>query len=214
MGPLNLNSVFSYSAGHTCLNSKFWMAFFNKERHCLVIMNARINLLFIRCLGGVYSSYFSCIEWKLTFLLRSALLDSYIVRFIYCCVLTKNAIPTFLGAFIFVTKRWFIYSSSGNAAVTSSHLEPSCKTHVKIMWSTCKLKKFDENCCEIVNFIPNLSENETLIKTTVLLEIVLRAFFLSSNLQRNAEGHKTLTQISICGTVWIVAVLAWLTNDN
>ena len=72
--------------------------------------------------------------------------------------------------------------------------------------------KFDINCCETVNFRPNLSENEILIYNNVIENS--RAFLLSSNLQRNTEVHKTLTQICICGTVLMVAVLTSLTNDG
>ena len=41
-----------------------------------------------------------------------------------------------------------------------------------------------------------------------------KAFLLSSNLQRNTEVQKTLTQICICGTVLMVAVSASLTDGG
>ena len=63
-----------------------------------------------------------------------------------------------------------------------------------------------------LNFRPNLSENGILIYNNVVGNS--RAFLLSSNLQRNTEVHKTLTQICICGTVVMVAVSASLTNDG
>ena len=66
-----------------------------------------------------------------------------------------------------------------------------------------QLKKFDVNFFEIVNFRPNLSENEILISNNVIGSS--RTFLLSSNLQRNTKVHKRLTQISICGTVLIGA---------
>ena len=80
-----------------------------------------------------------------------------------------------------------------------------CPNWLKIMWSTCNLKKLDVNCCEIVNFRPYLSEKEILIYNYVVENS--RAF-LYSNLQRITEVHKTLTQIWICGIVLMVAVLA------
>ena len=86
------------------------------------------------------------------------------------------------------------------------------KKVLKIYWSTCNLKKFDVNCCETVNFRPNLSENEILIYNSVVRKS--RTFLLSPNLQRNTEDHKTLTQICIYGTVLIVAVSASLTNEG
>ena len=61
-----------------------------------------------------------------------------------------------------------------------------------------------------MNFRPNLSKNEILIYNNVVGNN--RAFLLSSDLQRNTEFHKTLTQICICGTVLMVAVLASLTD--
>ena len=63
------------------------------------------------------------------------------------------------------------------------------------MWSTCNLKKFNVDCCETVNVRPNLSENDILIYYNVVGN--RKTFLLSSNLQRNTEIHKTLTQICI-----------------
>ena len=83
---------------------------------------------------------------------------------------------------------------------------------LKIGWSTCNLQNFDGNCCETMNFRCNLSENEILICNNVVGNSM--AFLLSSNVQRNKEVHKTLTQIFICGTVLIVAVSVPLTNDS
>ena len=82
---------------------------------------------------------------------------------------------------------------------------------LKIWWSTCNLKKFDVNCCETVNFRPNLSEYEILIYNSVVGSS--RTFLLSPNLQINTEVHKRRTQICIWGTVLIEAVSASLTND-
>ena len=79
------------------------------------------------------------------------------------------------------------------------------------MWSTCNLKKLDVNCCKILNFRPNLSENEILIYYNVVGN---HRTFLLSNLQRNNEVHKTLTQICICGTVFMEAGSASLTNGG
>ena len=80
------------------------------------------------------------------------------------------------------------------------------------MWSTCNFKKFDVNCCETVNVRPNLSENKILIYYNV--DENRKAFLLSSNLQRNTEVHKPLTQICIFGTVLMVAVSASLTDGG
>ena len=79
-------------------------------------------------------------------------------------------------------------------------------------YGTCNLKKFDVNCCETVNVRPNLSENEILIYYNVVGN--RKAFLLSSNLKRNTEVHKILTQICICGTVLMVAVSASLTDGG
>ena len=45
-------------------------------------------------------------------------------------------------------------------------------------WNTCNLKKLDVNCCETMNFRPNLSENEILIHNNVFGNS--RAVLLSS----------------------------------
>ena len=79
------------------------------------------------------------------------------------------------------------------------------------MWSNCNFKQFNVNCCENVKVRPNLSENEILIYCNVVGN---RKAFLLSNLQRNTEVHKTLTQICICGTVVMVAVSASLTDGG
>ena len=72
------------------------------------------------------------------------------------------------------------------------------------------LKKFDVNCCETVNFRPNLSENEILIYMYNSVVGNSRSFLLSLILQRNTEVHITLTQIYAL----IVAVSASLTNNS
>ena len=84
------------------------------------------------------------------------------------------------------------------------------------MWSTCNFKKFDVNCCETVNVRPNLSEMKSWLYCNVVGNCIIKAFLLSSNLQRNTEVHKALTQICmhICGTVLMVAVLASLTDGG
>ena len=87
-------------------------------------------------------------------------------------------------------------------------------TELKVMWSTCNLKKLDVNCCETMNFRPYLSEKEILIYNNVVGNS--RALLLSPNLQKKYwSSQNTNTNMHMWDCInAMVAVLASLTNDG
>ena len=133
---------------------------------------------------------------------RSPKINKFVLR--YC-----SGEPDRLGVTGPLNMQWIVLVYTNRGQIMVTHRGKAC---LKIMWSTCNLKKLDVNCCETVKFRPNLSENEILMYYNVVGN--RRAFLLSSNLQRNTEVHKTLTQICLCGTVLMVAVSASLTDGG
>ena len=84
-----------------------------------------------------------------------------------------------------IIKMWWDYHCPiSKKRIFASQIYSQLFSVLKVRWSTCNLKYFDVNCCELktLNFRCNLSENLILICNNVVGNI--RAFLLSSNVQR------------------------------